>query len=144
MNNMVKAVGKLQQLAEKDRERQGKSYKLHQQQIGYFQQQLDELSLLKSGSSEGYTSIANGITLQNNTRVQVMLSRMIDHQLHEMAVMDAECQRAKSQLEASHARVKGLETVLDRWKAKQQYEQAKKEQKQIEDLISARYKRKRV
>lgn len=145
MKSKVRAVSKLQQIAEQNRDRQGKVFEQQQQQASYFQQQLDALGLLKTGCQAlgvNGTGIMSSTVLQNTASVQLMLSRMLHHHQHEKAVMDAECLRAKSQLEASHAKVKGLETVLERWKAKQHYEQAKKEQKQIEDLINARHKRK--
>ncbi|OLQ79154.1 flagellar export protein FliJ [Photobacterium proteolyticum] len=147
MKNKVRAVSKLQQIAEQNRDRQSKVFEQQQQQASYFEQQLNALGALKAACQ---TLGANGsahmssTVLQNTASVQLMLSRMLHHHQHEKAVMDAECLRAKSQLEACHAKVKGLETVLERWKAKQHYEQAKKEQKQIEDLINARRKRKRL
>ena len=144
MKSKVRAVSKLQQIAEQNRDRQGRVFEQQQQQASYFQSQLDALGMLKSGCQalgiNGSATVSSTV-LQNTASVQLMLNRMLHHHQHEKAVMDAECRRAKSQLEASHAKVKGLETVLERWKAKQQYEQARKEQKQIEDLINARYKR---
>ena len=144
MKSKVRAVGKLQQIAEQNRDRQGRIFEQQQQQASYFQSQLDVLGGLKTGCrAQGINGSATSVTaLQNTANVQLMLNRMLHHHQHEKALMDAECRRAKSELEASHAKVKGLETVLERWKAKQQYEQARKEQKQIEDLINARHKRK--
>lgn len=144
MKSKVRAVSKLQQIAEQNRDRQGRVFEQQQQQASYFQSQLDALGMLKTGcQAQGINgSATSSAALQNTASVQMMLNRMLHHHEHEKALMDAECRRAKSQLEASHAKVKGLETVLDRWKAKLNFEQARKEQKQIEDLINARHKRK--
>ncbi len=78
----------------------------------------------------------------NFNRVDQMLQRMLRHHEQEQAVMQAECASVQKTLEHKHARVQGLEKVLDRWRTKQNYEKAKKEQKLIEDIINSRVKRK--
>lgn len=145
MKAKVRAVGKLQQMAEQQRDRLGQLFVQQRQQADYFQQQLEALGMLKSGcqwQSHVTPQGVNSTMLMNSTRVQGLLDRMLHHHQHEQALMEAECQRSRQQLEASQAKVKSLETVLERWKAKQQYEQARREQKQVEDLINARYRRK--
>jgi flagellar export protein FliJ len=56
--------------------------------------------------------------------------------------MQAECASVQKHLEYKHARVQGLDKVLERWRNKQNYEKLKKEQKLIEDIINSRLKRK--
>ncbi|KDM91589.1 flagellar export protein FliJ [Photobacterium galatheae] len=141
MKGKLKAVSQLQQIAEQQRDRQGQDLARQQEQVGFFAQQLEALADLKSGSLPQGAGGVNPIALQNTTQVNAMLNRLITHQQHEMALMHAESQRTQKALEQTQIKVKGLETVMERWKAKQRYEQARKEQKFIEDLINARYKR---
>lgn len=147
MKGKLKAASQMQQLAEQQRDRQSKLFAQQQQQSEHYQRQLDALHLLKSGcqgsGSAGQTSLSSS-TLQNSATVQTQLSRLLNHHQHEKAVMDAQCQQSKVQLEKSHARVKGLEGVIERWQAKQRFEEARKAQRQLEDLINARYRRKPV
>ena len=77
----------------------------------------------------------------NLNLVDQMLQKMLNHQKHEQAVMEAQCQSVQKQLQQKAARVHGLEQVLDRWSKKQNYEKAKREQKLIEDIINSRIKR---
>jgi flagellar export protein FliJ len=73
-----------------------------------------------------------------------MLAGALNHHRHEKAVLDAECEHSRKELEACHARGKGLESVVGRWQKKQQYERAKQEQKRIEEIINARHKKARL
>ncbi|MEL6115936.1 flagellar export protein FliJ [Photobacterium sp. SP02] len=144
MKGRLKAVSQLQQIAEQQRDRHGQHFARQQDQVGFFAQQLQALAGLKSGCQQEGSAGLNALALQNTTQVNTMLSRLISHQQHEMALMHAESQRTKKALEQSQVKVKGLETVMERWQAKQRYEQAKKEQKFIEDLINARCKLKKI
>ncbi|QUJ68702.1 flagellar export protein FliJ [Photobacterium sp. GJ3] len=141
MKGKLKAVSQLQQIAEQQRDQQGQDFARQQEQVGFFAQQLQALAVLKPGNVQQGAGGVNPLALQNSTQVNAMLNRLITHQQHEMALMHAESQRTKKALEQSQVKVKGLETVMERWKVKQRYEQAKKEQKFIEDLINARCKR---
>lgn len=145
MKGKLKAASQLQQLAEQQRDRQSKLFAQQQQQSEHYQRQLDALQQLKSGCQSGgrpgKMSLSSS-TLQNNATVQSQLSRLLNHHQHEKAVMDARCRQSQIQLEQSHARVKGLEVVIERWQAKQRFEEARKAQRQLEELINTRYRRK--
>ncbi len=58
--------------------------------------------------------------------------------------MEAECNSVQEALENKHARVKGLEQVLERWTKKQNYEKARKEQKNIEDILNSRLRQRAI
>ncbi|MGY2574055.1 flagellar export protein FliJ [Vibrio sp. C8] len=140
MKNKIRAVGKLQQVEEQKRDRIGQRLDSMRQQHQHLTHQLELLSHLKSatGQSTFGALTLNSAILMNLNRVDIMLHKMLRHHEEEQAVMEAECNSVQEVLEYKHARVKGLEQVLDRWKKKQSYEKARKEQKHIEDIINSR------
>ncbi|WP_274024406.1 flagellar export protein FliJ [Vibrio parahaemolyticus] len=144
MKAKLKAVGKLQQMEEKQRDRVGQQLDAMRQRHNHLSTQLQQLSALKghAGQSALSSPSLNSAALMNFNRVDQMLQRMLCHHEQEQAVMQAECASVQKTLEHKHARVQGLEKVLERWRTKQNYEKAKKEQKLIEDIINSRVKRK--
>ncbi|TBT23200.1 flagellar export protein FliJ [Vibrio parahaemolyticus] len=148
MKAKLKAVGKLQQMEEKQRDRVGQQLDAMRQRHNHLSTQLQQLSALKghAGQSALSSPSLNSAALMNFNRVDQMLQRMLRHHEQEQAVMQAECasvqKKYQKTLEHKHARVQGLEKVLERWRTKQNYEKAKKEQKLIEDIINSRVKRK--
>lgn len=146
MEAKLKAVGKLQQVEELQRDRVGQQLELIRQRHQNLQMQLQQLSHLKThvGKSSHAGSPLNSAVLMNVHRIDNMLQKMLVHHEQEQAVMAAQCSSVQKELEFKHARVKGLENVLQRWGKKQRYEQARKEQKLIEDIINARYKKKPI
>ncbi|PNI02110.1 flagellar export protein FliJ [Vibrio diazotrophicus] len=140
MKNKIRAVGKLQQVEEQKRDRIGQRLDSMRQQHQHLTHQLELLSHLKSATGQSTLSALtlNSAILMNLNRVDIMLHKMLCHHEQEQAVMEAECNSVQEVLEHKHARVKGLEQVLDRWKKKQSYEKARKEQKHIEDIINSR------
>ncbi|MGL1264359.1 flagellar export protein FliJ [Vibrio parahaemolyticus] len=144
MKAKLKAVGKLQQMEEKQRDRVGQQLDAMRQRHNHLSTQLQQLSALKghAGQSALSSPSLNSAALMNFNRVDQMLQRMLRHHEQEQAVMQAECAAVQKTLEHKHARVQGLEKVLERWRTKQNYEKAKKEQKLIEDIINSRVKRK--
>ena len=142
MESKLRAVNKLQKIAEKQREQQGALLERLRRQADHYQEQLEALGELRSGCACTTLSGAlSSATLQNSAGAQAMLTGMLNHHQHEKVLLDAECEFSQRQLEAYHARVKGLETVAERWKRKQDYEKAKKEQRFIEEMINARHKK---
>ncbi len=146
MDGKLKAVGKLQQLEEKRRDRIGQQLDVMRQRHAHLSVQLSQLSALKAhaGQSALLRSSLNSATLMNLNSVDQMLQKMLHHQEQEQAVMHAECVSMQKVLASKHARVQGLENVLERWRKKQSYEKAKKEQRLIEDIINSRFKRKAI
>ncbi|HHF3146280.1 TPA: flagellar export protein FliJ [Vibrio diabolicus] len=144
MKSKLKAVGKLQQMEEKQRDRVGQQLDAMRQRHSHLSMQLEQLSALKghAGQSTRTVPTLTSAALMNFNRVDQMLQKMLRHHEHEQAVMQAECASVQKTLEHKHARVQGLEKVLERWRTKQNYEKAKKEQKIIEDIINSRVKRK--
>ncbi|AQW59883.1 flagellar export protein FliJ [Vibrio owensii] len=144
MESKLKAVGKLQLMEEKQRDKVGQQLDVMRQRHSHLTMQLAQLSALKNhaGQSALTTPVLNSAALMNLNRVDQMLQKMLRHHEHEQAVMQAECASVQKHLEYKHARVQGLERVLERWRTKQNYEKAKKEQKLIEDIINSRLKRK--
>ncbi|MGR5409270.1 flagellar export protein FliJ [Vibrio sp. PID17_43] len=143
MEAKLKAVGKLQQMEEKQRDRVGQKLDVMRQRHAHLSLQLAQLSELKAhaGHSALTTPTLNSATLMNLNRVDHLLQKMLRHHEQEEALMQAECASVQKTLEIKHARIKGLEKVLERWRQKQNYEKAKKEQKLIEDIINSRLKR---
>ncbi|MGR5137916.1 flagellar export protein FliJ [Vibrio jasicida] len=144
MESKLKAVGKLRQMEEKQRDRVGDQLNVMRQRHSHLAVQLEQLSALKvhAGQSALTTPVLNSVTLMNLNRVDQMLQKMLRHHEQEQAVMQAECASVQKHLEYKHARVQGLDKVLERWRNKQNYEKLKKEQKLIEDIINSRLKRK--
>ena len=144
MESKLKAVGKLQLMEEKQRDKMGQQLDVMRQRYSHLSMQLAQLSALKShaGQSALNTVVLNSAALMNLNRVDQMLQKMLRHHEHEQALMQAECTSVQKHLEHKHARVKGLEKVLERWSRKQNYEKAKREQKLMEDIINSRLKRK--
>ncbi|WP_157810377.1 flagellar export protein FliJ [Vibrio sp. HA2012] len=135
-------MSKLQKLAEKQREQKGMLLEQMKRHVDHYQRQLDALGELQSGcaSVAQGKGACNSMILNNTIEAQAMLNGALRHHRHEKAILDAEYEFSRKQLQASHIRVKYLEQVTERWKKKQQYENAKKEQKRIEDIINARSK----
>lgn len=146
MEAKLKAVGKLQQVEEQQRDRVGQKLESMRQRHQHLKLQLDQLSALKqhAGQSAHASPSLNSAMLMNFNRVDKMLHKMLLHHEQEQAVMAAHCSSVQKELEHKHARVKGLESVIERWKKKQRYEQARKEQKLIEDIINSRHKKKAI
>ncbi|WP_181388416.1 flagellar export protein FliJ [Vibrio albus] len=145
MDSKLRAVSKLQKIAEKQREQQGMLLEQLRHQAEHYQQQLELLGELHSGCAKRVVSGAcSSVVLQNTAGARTMLAGALNHHRHEKAVLDAECEHSRKQLEVCHAKVKGLENVVERWQKKQQYEQARQEQKRIEEIINARYKKSRL
>lgn len=144
MEAKLKAVGKLQQVEEQQRDRVGQYLESMRQRHHHLKLQLEQLSALKqhAGQSAHSSGTLNSATLMNFNRVDKMLQKMLIHHEQEQALMAAHCSSVQKELEHKHARVKGLESVLERWRKKQRYEQARKEQKLIEDIINSRHKKK--
>lgn len=143
MKEKIRAVGKLQQVEEKTRDRIGQQLDSMRQRHQYLQAQLNQLASLKSsaGDSTLHAPTLNSALLMNLNRVDHMLQKLLRHHEQEQAVMAAQCHSVQQVLESKHARVKGLEQVLERWRKKQAFERARKEQKQIEDILNARYRK---
>jgi flagellar export protein FliJ len=140
----IKAVGKLQQVEVRQRDRVGQELESMRERHRHLQSQLEQLSALKRHAVQSAQSSSplNSATLMNFNRVDKMLQKMLNHHEQEQALMAANCSSVQKELEQKHTRVKELESVLDRWRKKQRYEQARKEQKLIEDIINSRYKKK--
>ncbi|MDF2152629.1 flagellar export protein FliJ [Vibrio sp. CAU 1672] len=144
MEAKLKAVGKLQQVEEKQRDRVGQQLELMRQRHSHLKMQLQQLSALKSHAGKSVQAVPamNSATLMNLNRVDQMLQKMLVHHEQEQALMEAQCSSVQKELEHKHARIQGLESVLERWRKKQRYEKACKEQKLIEDIINSRLKKK--
>jgi flagellar export protein FliJ len=145
VDSKLRVVSKLQKLAEQQREQQSRLLDQLRHRAEHYQQQLNLLGELQSGCRQNAVPGAcNSVTLQNTAGARSMLAGALNHHRHEKAVLDAECEHSRKELEACHARVKGLESVVGRWQKKQQYERAKQEQKRIEEIINARHKKARL
>ncbi|WP_318453884.1 flagellar export protein FliJ [Photobacterium leiognathi] len=143
----VRAVEQLQRLSEQKRDKLSAIYQQQRQQVDNYQQQLQLLSQLKQhymGTAQTYSATMNSAMLTNSNQLTSQLTTMIDHHQHEQAIMSAECDHSAQQLQASNQQVKRFEKVKKRWLAKQQYEQARKEQKQLEELINLRHKKREI
>ncbi len=143
----VRAVEQLQRLSEQKRDKLSAIYQQQRQQVDNYQQQLQLLSQLKkhyTGTEKTYGATMNSAMLTNSNQLTSQLTTMIDHHQHEQAIMSAECDHSAQQLQASNQQVKRFEEVKKRWLAKQQYEQARKEQKQLEELINLRHKKRKI
>ncbi|WP_318443645.1 flagellar export protein FliJ [Photobacterium leiognathi] len=143
----VRAVEQLQRLSEQKRDKLSAIYQQQRQQVDNYQQQLQLLSQLKqhyTSTDQTYGSTINSTMLTNSNQLTSQLTTMIDHHQHEQAIMSAECDHSAQQLQASNQQVKRFEEVKKRWLAKQQYEQARKEQKQLEELINLRHKKRKI
>lgn len=146
MKDKIRAVGKLQLVEEKRRDRVGQQLDDMRQRHQHLQSQLEQLALLKSGNgfANRQASALNSTLLMNLSRVDHMLQTLLVHHEQEQAVMEAQCHSVQQELAGRHARVKGIEQVLDRWRRKQEYEKARKEQKHIEDILNARYRKREL
>ena len=151
MDAKIKACGKLQQVEEKRRDRVGQQLESMRARHAHLDGKLGQLSDLKTHANQSATlqtatqqATFNSAALMNLSRVDQMLQKLLVHCEHEQAVLQAQCSSVQKELEQRHARVQGLEKALDRWKAKQRYEKARKEQRLLEEMINARLKRRAV
>ncbi|ENM5816039.1 flagellar export protein FliJ [Vibrio mimicus] len=144
MDTKLKAVGKIQQIEEKQRDCVGRQLESMRQHHTHLKLQLSQLADLKKHSEQTalMAPSLNSAILMNLNRVNLMLQKMLVHHEYEQAVMQAQCFSVQKVLEQKHARVQKLEKVLERWRAKQKYEKARKEQKLFEDIINCRFNRK--
>lgn len=142
MNDKLQVANKLLKIAQKRRDQQGMTFEQLRRQTDHYQHQLDTLHQLNHERLQSTTSgQLDSVSLQNMDASQAMLLHVFTHHQQEKALLDAECRRSKQQLAYCHSKVKGLETLVERWEKKQRYEDAKREQKRIEDVINARHKR---
>ncbi len=142
MKDKIRVIGKLQQVEEKHRDRIGQQLDSMRQRHLYLKTQLEQLANLKSlpGQPAGHSPRLNSVVLMNGNRVDLLLQKLLCHHEQEQALMEAQCNSVQEVLENKHARVKGLEQVLERWNKKQNYEKARKEQKHLEDMLNSRYR----
>ncbi|MCW8346655.1 flagellar export protein FliJ [Vibrio sp. ZSDZ65] len=140
MESKIKAVGALTMLEETQRDRIGSQLDAARQQTEKLESRLSALAELKSFHHGHGVQSRSRLSLMNMTMVDRMLQGMLNHQVHEQAVMQAECHAIQAQLQQKSQRVHGLEQVLERWKSKQKYEKAKRDQKIMEDIINSRLK----
>ncbi|KXF81094.1 flagellar export protein FliJ [Enterovibrio coralii] len=146
MDAKLKACGKLQKVEEKRRDTVGVQLASMRQRHAHIESKLDQLGELKNQAGAAATSgpSLNSASLMNLTHVDIMLQKMLTHCEQEQAVLQAQCNAVHKELEHRHARVLGLEKAMERWTLRQRYEQAKREQRQLEELINARVKRRRL
>ncbi|MDD1781894.1 flagellar export protein FliJ [Enterovibrio sp. ZSDZ35] len=145
MDAKIKACGKLQRVEQKRRDSVGVKLESMRQQHAYIQLKLGQLGELKNQASSAATSAPtlNSASLMNLTHVDLMLQKMLNHCEQEQAVLQAQCNSVKKELEHRHSRVLGLEKAMERWTQRKNYEKAKREQRLLEELINARVKRRR-
>ncbi|PKF48724.1 flagellar export protein FliJ [Enterovibrio nigricans] len=145
MDAKIKACGKLQRVEEKRRDTVGAKLDAMRQKHAHIQTKLGQLGELKdqrSNAANG-TPALTSTALMNLTHVDLMLQKMLTHCEQEQAVLQAQCNAVKKELEHRHSRVLGLEKAMERWTQRQNYENAKREQRLLEELINARVKRRR-
>ncbi|SEG51656.1 flagellar export protein FliJ [Vibrio hangzhouensis] len=140
MDSKIRAVGKMTQVEELQRDQIGARLDAMRHQNEHLAKQLTALSELKALNYSGSSKTCS-VGLMNLNLVDQMLQKMLNHQRHEQAVMEAQCQSVQKQLQQKAARVHGLEQVLERWRKKQNYEKACRDQKLIEDIINSRLRR---
>lgn len=138
MQDKIRLLSRVQKLVEKQKEQQSQLLLQHRNQRTLYQDKLNTLSQLKQTN---HPQQLDSMALQNAANVQLMLNKMERHYASEIAIVESEEQALQNELTRQHARSKGLEMVMERWSRRQQYEQAKADQKLMEDIISARLKR---
>ncbi len=144
MDAMLKAVTRLQKIEEQQRDRVGMQLENLRQKSQHLQSQLGRLSELKSHHAQQAGAAGlNSVSLMNLTLVDQLLHNVLVHHQQEQALMQAQCTSMQKEFEHKHARVKGMEGALERWRKKQNYEKARKEQKAIEEIIAIHYCRKK-
>ncbi|NIY83674.1 flagellar export protein FliJ [Vibrio hepatarius] len=144
MDTKLKAVGRIQQIEEKQRDCVGRQLESMRQHHTHLKQQLSQLADLKkhSGQTALMAPSLNSAILMNLNSVNQMLQKMLVHHENEQAVMQAQCFSVQKVLEQKHARVQMLEKAFELVRAKQKHETARKEQKLFEDIINCRFNRK--
>ncbi|NLS13697.1 flagellar export protein FliJ [Vibrio sp. SM6] len=142
MSAKIKACDKLQQVETQRRDRVGQQLDNMRQQHRHIEQKLVQLSALRDDKPRAHAEQGfNSAALMNHARVDHMLQKWVVHSQQEQAVLEAQCHRMQKELCQRQAKVLGLETTLERWKAKQNYEKARKEQRHLEELINARVRK---
>lgn len=140
MEAKLLAVGQFQKIQEKNRDRMSKQLEFMRQQHTSNQSKLEQLVQLRSqtGSSVRNAPGLNSEALMNLNRVDQMLHKLIVHQENEQAIMQAQCSSLQKQLEFKQMKVKGLETVIERWQSEHKYQKQQQEDHAAEEIINSR------
>ena len=138
MQPKQRAISKFCALTQKQRDAMSVQLETLRQQTDQTFLQIEQLQDLKkqTRSQGGIHAGFHRETLLNQCRVEGMLSKMIDHQKHELQLMHAQYHSLKGLLEKKHLKVKGLETKLDDWQREQRLVAQKNEELILEEMVN--------
>ena len=138
MQSKQRAISKFCVLTQKQRDLMSVQLETLRQQTDQAFLQIEQLQDLKTQTrSQGVThAVFHREMLLNQCRVEGMLSKMIDHQQHELQLMHAQYHSLKGLLEAKHCKVKGLEAKLEDWQREQRVVEQKKEELILEEMVN--------
>lgn len=140
MQAKLQAIEKFQKIQQKQRDAMSQQLEAKRQQQVEAVEKLNQLSELKKQTSPW--SSCGGVnreTLLNYSRVDQMLNKLINHQQHEQAVMQAECASLQKQLQHKHLKVKGIESTLERWQNEYHSQRLKRQELALEEIINHRF-----
>ena len=140
MQAKLQAIKKFQRIQKKQRDAMSQQLETKRHQQAAAEEKLNQLADLQQQTTPWFASGGiNREVLLNYSRVDQMLRRLINHQQHEQALMQAECASLQSQLERKHHKVKGIESTLERWQNEFQLQQLKRQELALEEIINHRF-----
>lgn len=140
MQAKLQAIEKFQKIQQRQRDAMSQQLEVMRRQQEVAVEKLNQLAELKKQTTpwQGNDSL-NREALINYSRVDQMLRKLINHQQHEQALMQAQCTSLQNQLQRKHLKVKCLETTLERWQKEHQLEQIKRQDLAFEELLNHRF-----
>lgn len=140
MQAKLQAIEKFQKIQQQQRDAMSQQLETKRQQQAAATEKLNQLANLKQQTSPWLScGGVNREVLLNYSRVDQMLRKLINHQQHEQALMQAECASLQNQLQSKHLKVKGIESTLERWQNEYQSQQLKRQELALEELINHRF-----
>lgn len=140
MRGKIQAIEKFQKIQQQQRDAMSQQLETMRQQQMTAEDKLNQLVDLKRQTTPWLASgSVNREVLLNHSRVDQMLSKLINHQHYEQALMQAECASLQTQLQHKHLKVKGIENTLERWQMEHHFQQQKQQDLVLEELINHRF-----
>lgn len=140
MQAKLQAIDKYKKIQQQQRDAMSQKLEAKRQQQAAAAEKLDQLARLKQQTSPWLNrGGVNREVLLNYSRVEQMLRKLINHQQHEQALMQAECASLQNQLQSKHFKVKGIESTLERWQNEYQSQQLKRQELALEELINHKF-----
>lgn len=136
MQSKQKAISQFCTLTQKQRDLMCAELETLQQQSDQANKRIEQLLDLKKQTRANRRTHLHREMLLNQCQVQGMLSKMVDHQQHELELVHAQYHSLQTLIKVKHIKVKGLENQLASWQREQKIVLQKNEDLALEEAIN--------